>query len=54
VLAGRMQVATDKVKLARPDYALADFLKAFRLCRPEHIELTRGAFRQLEALDLAR
>lgn len=53
VLAGRTEVATDlyrKVQVAHPGYTVADFLTAFRLCRPEQVELTRGAFRQLEAL----
>lgn len=55
VLAGRTQVATELyrgVKLARPGYTVEDFYRAFRLCRQEHIDMTRRAFDELEALDV--
>lgn len=53
VLAGREEIAAAlyrKLKAARPDYGHADFLRAYRLVRPEHIELTREGLRRLESL----
>ncbi|MEO8313226.1 MAG: winged helix-turn-helix domain-containing protein [Pseudomonadota bacterium] len=53
VLAGHHDEAAGlfrRVKAARPDYSLRDFLRAFRLRRAEHIDMTTRAFRQLEKI----
>ena len=39
-----------RVKAARPEYSINDFLRAFRLRRPEHVDMTKRAFKQLEQM----
>lgn len=53
VLAGRDQAARlhlARLRAVRPDYAVADFLQAFRFQRDAHATLIRSAFRQMARL----